>query len=57
MLDVDDKDRRYGFLPALGAMARGGDITAEVLTARRVLGIVERAPVSTWSRMPGGAGR
>lgn len=24
MLDVDDKDRRYGFLPALGAMARGG---------------------------------
>jgi len=41
----------------LGAMARGGDITAEVLTARRVLGIVERAPVSTWSRMPGGAGR
>jgi len=41
----------------LAAMTRGGDVTAEVAAARRVLGIVDRTPVSIWSRMPGGDAR
>jgi hypothetical protein len=41
----------------LADMTRGEDLTADVLAARRVLGIVERTPVSVWSRPPGGNAR